>query len=506
MISYINKFMKAIILARVSTEEQMIEGQSIPAQLARAREYATRKGFDIKSEYQFEESSTKDQRKKFDLVIDEIKKSKEKLSLIVETVDRLQRSFRESVLLDEFRKNGKLDIHFIRENLVIHKDSNSSEIQRWDLAVFIAKSYVGQISDNVKRTFEMKIRKGEYTGKAPIGYLNVDDGKGNRTIVTDPARAHIISKIFELYSSGYSSMKTIARMVGEMGLISKDKADTRLKARQIEAILNNPFYHGQMLRKGQIYPHKYEPIISYDLFKKCQEVKASYNKQPRKNASKPFVLKGLVKCSKCGCAVSPEIHKKKYVYYSCTNYKEVCKRVWVREEKLLEPIAEVLKNMALPQNVIEDVTESLKVVEKSKNEFHNKALENLRSDYDKIDKRMGVMYEDRLDGRITMDMYDKKLKEYNEKQQELLFDMRKYQQANESYYLTANKVLNLANRAYEIFESSEPEEKRQLVNFLFQNCQLNGKKLLFKLKRPFDTVLQCSRNKQWGDYWDLNPG
>ena len=31
--------MKAIILAGVSTEEQMNEGQSIPAQLARARGY-----------------------------------------------------------------------------------------------------------------------------------------------------------------------------------------------------------------------------------------------------------------------------------------------------------------------------------------------------------------------------------------------------------------------------------------------------------------------------------
>jgi len=83
------------------------------------------------------------------------------VALIVETVDRLQRSFKESVLLDEFRKQGKLEIHFIRENLVVHKDSNSSEIQRWDLAVFMAKSFVLQISDNVKRTYEYKIRHGE---------------------------------------------------------------------------------------------------------------------------------------------------------------------------------------------------------------------------------------------------------------------------------------------------------------------------------------------------------
>ncbi len=210
--------MKAIILARVSTDEQMIDGQSIPAQLIRAREYASKKSFEIKSEYQFDESSTKDQRKKFDLVIDEIRKSKEKIALIVETVDRLQRSFKESVLLDVFRKEGKLDIHFIRENLIIHKDSNSSEIQRWDLAVFVAKSYVLQISDNVKRTFEMKIRQGEYTGKAPIGYLNVDDGKGNRTIIIDQVRSPFVAKVFELYATGSYSMETITDIVNDLGL------------------------------------------------------------------------------------------------------------------------------------------------------------------------------------------------------------------------------------------------------------------------------------------------
>jgi DNA invertase Pin-like site-specific DNA recombinase len=64
--------MKAVILARVSTEEQMNEGQSIPAQIARPREYAKRRGLNIYKEYQFDESSTKDQRKKFEQVVEEI--------------------------------------------------------------------------------------------------------------------------------------------------------------------------------------------------------------------------------------------------------------------------------------------------------------------------------------------------------------------------------------------------------------------------------------------------
>jgi len=71
--------------------------------------------------------------------------------------------------------------------------------------------------------------------------------------------------------------------------------------------------------------------------------------------------------------------------------------------------------------------------------------------------------------------------------------MYEYTGADESFYLTANTVLNLAKKAYEIFQISEVEEKRQLLNFLLQNPQLKGEKLIFTLKKPFDTILQVSK-------------
>lgn len=90
-------------------------------------------------------------------------------------------------------------------------------------------------------------------------------------------------------------------------------------------------------------------------------------------------------------------------------------------------------------------------------------------------------------------MFNKKLKEYKEKQADLEEKMARYTQADEKFYLTANTVLNLAQKAYEVFKSSEIEEKRQLLNFLLQNPKLQGKKLLFELKTPFDTVLQANK-------------
>jgi site-specific DNA recombinase len=92
--------MKAIIFARVSSRDQE-DGQSIPSQVRRITEYALKKNLKIESAFQVTESSTKQTRKQFDQIIAFVKKSKEPYALITDTVDRLQRSFREKPLLDE---------------------------------------------------------------------------------------------------------------------------------------------------------------------------------------------------------------------------------------------------------------------------------------------------------------------------------------------------------------------------------------------------------------------
>ncbi len=94
-------------------------------------------------------------------------------------------------------------------------------------------------------------------------------------------------------------------------------------------------------------------------------------------------------------------------------------------------------------------------------------------------------------------MYDKKLKEYKEKQQDLFIQMEEHSKSDENFYLTASKVLDLASRALEIFESSEVTEKRAFLNFLLQNPVLSGRNLLFKLKSPFDVIAQCGKTQDW---------
>ena len=131
--------MKAIIFARVSSKDQE-DNHSIPSQVRRLTEYALKKNFTIANTFQITESSSQTTRKQFNEIIQFIKKSKEAYALITDTVDRLQRSFRETPMLDELRKEGKIELHFLREGLIIDKKSNSAQLLQWDVGVLFASS------------------------------------------------------------------------------------------------------------------------------------------------------------------------------------------------------------------------------------------------------------------------------------------------------------------------------------------------------------------------------
>src|SRR3989338_292213 len=196
--------MKAILLARVSCKEQE-DGQSIHAQERRLREHAARKGLIIDDVFKITESSTKDTRKEFEKILERIRKSRETIALVADTIDRVQRSFKESVVLEDLRK---VEIHFMSEGLILNLKSNSSDILRWDMGVMFARSYVLQLSDNIKRSKEQAAKRGIWMGLALTGYMHCVNDKGEKTIVPDPQRAPFIQKLFEMYATGSHSLQT----------------------------------------------------------------------------------------------------------------------------------------------------------------------------------------------------------------------------------------------------------------------------------------------------------
>ena len=290
------------------------EGLSLTAQSNRLFDYAERKGLEVIRTFEIIESSTHGERKQFMEMINFCKRQRETIAIIADTVDRVQRSFKESVLLDDLMKQNKIELHFYREGMVLNSKSPSTDIMRWDFSVLGAKAYVLQLSENVRRSTELKVKNGERCGIAPLGYENYIDEYGKHSVRIKEPEAVIIKKIFELYSLGNISAGELTKYAQMMGLHTKSGKE--VSRTTVFYILDNPFYYGEMQTKHGLIRHIYQPLITKELWDLCQEKKAERNNNisTSRESKETFILRGLIRCGLTGKLCINEIKKRQYIY------------------------------------------------------------------------------------------------------------------------------------------------------------------------------------------------
>lgn len=491
--------MEAIIVARVSTDEQ--KENSLDAQLFRMQSYCEQNDFQLLVEpFSFIESAYKTKRDEFDKIIERINNAKEKVAVCFDKVDRLSRNIfdKRVALLYEKAVNNEIELHFVSDGQIINDKMNAGDKFAFGMKLGLSKYYSDAISDNVKRVFEQKRRIGEWTGGVRLGYLNIPldaEKRLRKDIIIDQERSHLVSKIFEMYATGNYSYESIRQEVTRLGL--RSIKGFKLSKSGIESIIKDPFYCGTATSKKYktTWVHKYPRLITRELFDKCQEVREGKQHKLQKFVSKDFIFKGLLNCQKCGCSMTPEIKKGKFVYYSCTNAKGICQREYVPEKTLLEPIYEVLERFeGITEETQNTLVKELRETTEDEIAFHKAQIHRIRTEYDQLkqkDDRLLEMYLD-ADKSITKDIYDKKHQEYHDKIQVLNIELEEHTKGDYDYQTTVASVVSVARRAKAIFESSEAHEKRAFLNYLLQNPTVNGKKLVFTMRSPFNLVLELS--------------
>ncbi len=507
--------MKSIILARVSTQEQKEAGNSLPAQQSRLLSYIERSysktnnsKLILDREFVFDESAYKEHRKVFDNIITYIKTHKEMVALCCDKVDRLTRDFLIGLpALERLRRDGKIELHFPSDNLVLHNNSPATDLFHYNIALALAQYYSNAISDNTKRALEQKRRNGEWTGQVRLGYLNVPLDVGNRTrkdIIIDPERSHLVVKMFDLYATGNYSLETIRTEITKEGL--RNKNGKELYKSQVENILKDSFFCGTAIsKKYGSYVHNHPRLISREVYDKCQEIRAKRKKVPNKEKSKDFIFKNLLKCHNCGCNITAEQIKKKngklYNYYSCTNGKKICERIYVSEKVLLEPVYAILASLqTIPADIHDKLVTRLRELNESEVEYHQKQVGRIVSEhsrYTKMKDNLLDLYLNPDSASITKSDYDKKMQEYKDKIQSLEMELSEHNRADNDYKTTISTVFTIAKRAKDIFDSSEVDEKRQILSYLLQNSTLDQRKPYFIMRSPFNLILDLADHPVW---------
>jgi hypothetical protein len=111
---------------------------------------------------------------------------------------------------------------------------------------------------------------------------------------------------------------------------------------------------------------------------------------------------------------------------------------------------------------------------------------------------MDKAYEDKLAGKINENFRERKSKEWDAEMLTIQHEIKAHQSANTSYFQTGIQILQLANRAYDLYLQQTAHEQRKLLNTILSNCTFYRGTLYPTYKKPFDILakgLQFQSNR-----------
>ena len=479
----LNDSKKAVLYVRVSSKEQEKEGFSIQAQYKLLRDYAVNNGFQIAQEFGDVETAKVSGREGFEGLITYFKKNPACKTLLVEKTDRLYRNLKDWVTLDDLG----LNIYLVKENTLISPNSRSNEKLIHGIKVVMAKHYIDNLSEEAKKGLKEKAEEGIWPTVAPIGYKNVMGPNGKKIIEIDPPISPLILKLFQEYATGNYSLKEITKEFKNSGLVFR-RSKKPLPISSIHRMLRTRTYTGEFDWKGETYNGIHTPIISKDLWDKVQEILDNRHKNKNRKIKHSFPFSGLITCGHCGCLMVGELKKGKYVYYHCTGWKGKCPEPYTREEILEKEFLNNLKALEIDEKVLELIINALKSSHKDEKTFHNEAITRLQGELTRIQGRIDAMYEDKLDGRISQDFFDRKSQEWKKELERILESIHAHQNANHNYLDEGIKLLEMASNAHTTFIEQSQSEKRRLVAGFFEKSSWKEGKLSVKFRQPFELI------------------
>ena len=473
---------EAVIYARVSSKEQEREGYSIDAQTRLLRDYARKEGVVALHEFVDIETAKKSGRTEFNHMLAFLKKNKAIRTVLVEKTDRLYRNIKDWVSLDDLN----LEIHLVKEGVVLGEGSKSSDKFMHGIKVLMAKNYVDNLSEETKKGMNEKAAQGMWPSCAPLGYMNVEGDDGKKIIEPDPELAPLVRKAFEWYAGGNHSAKEVTKMLKEAGLTYR-KSGNPLPRSTIHQMFRNRIYTGQFEWNGKLYDGQYEPIISVELWEAVQDILDNRAARRPKKRTHNFAFSGLIQCAKTGGCLVGEIKKEKYIYYRAVGAKGL---PYVKEAEIEQQFADAIKALRFDDEVMSWIIQALKESHADKKKFHDETLSRLQGEYTKLQHRIDAMYVDKLDGNVSLNFYEEKSSQWRSEQRRIMDRTEQLENASQSYITEGIQLLELVQNAYDLFIKQPASEKRRLLNFMVSNSTWDNGKLIIEWKQPFDMIME----------------
>ncbi|MFQ5661838.1 MAG: recombinase family protein [Candidatus Paceibacteria bacterium] len=394
---------KYFLYARKSTEDDDKQIMSIEAQLFELREFASKENLEILEEFQESKSAKTPGRTVFGEMMTKVEEM-DGVGILGWHPDRLARN---SI-------DGGRIIYAVDTRKIVSLSFPTFWFSPTPQGLFMlqvafgqSKYYSDNLTQNVKRGFRQKLRRGEWLTKAPFGYVN---NPRTRNIEPHPTKSKIVRRAFVEYANGAHGLVSLSQFLANLGVVTRN--NTPLSKCAIKHLLVNRAYLGFVRHHGEYFEGTFAPIISPKLFEAVQKVlkKRERPRNTRRNNDFPFT--GLFRCGECDSMFTAQWATGssgiKYRYYRCTKKKGKCSQSYLREDILVSQLKERLQSISLCD---ESTDRMLKQVDKwGKQELHSSQsdVQNLTDKLKASESRLDNLISIYLDNDIPKELYIKR--------------------------------------------------------------------------------------------------
>lgn len=477
--------------SRKSSEAKERQALSIPEQIIECDKYA--KVNNLRIVEKIEESKTAfkpHKRLGFDRMIT-LLESGQADSILTWHLNRLARNPEEGGKLLQLLQDGKIKEIRTPSGEIYTPESDHLILQ---IHFGMANQYSRNISRDVKRSLVHKAERGEYTRRAILGYDTIGE-RGVKNLKPNPLEAPLLKKAFEMASTKNYPLSHICEFLYKSGLRTKN--NKRIGKSHIYSILINIIYTGYFYHQGELYKGTYEPIVSKTLFDKVQKALKDRSRAKLKTWDKLY--NGLIKCSKCGCAITTS-HKTKYykqtdrkatyVYLHCTKRRGNCDEEPVTIEDFEKQLKDIVLSITLDKEVWSLGVELLKEKHKHETEANINNLGHLQELYKNSQEKLNRLINMRANEELTREEFIYQKETLLKEQSGVKSLLDDNEQISHTWLELAEDFLNTAFYARDIIQDGDYADKRNLIMAIGENLFIDDKKLDFSFKKPYDILLK----------------
>jgi len=474
----------AVSYTRVSTEEQAREGVSLQAQGEIVADCARRHGLRIVQAFSDVASGWHPGgRPGYADMLAFLSSHPEVQTVIAYKLDRLYRNPGDFASLDELA-----DVRIISATEGIPGGPTGRLLKT--ILMGAATHSSDLTSERVRDSALQKVRNGGWPGPAPTGYVN---NRITKTIEPDPIMAPIVTRVFETYANEMISLRELVKRARELGL--RTRYGGVLGKGALHHLITHPFYLGLIRFKGKIYPGDHAPLVTQATFDRVQE--RLKGKATPKGERRNFPFRGLLTCAYCGCQLTAELKKGRYIYYHCTQSRGKCEQPWVRQEAMAERLRAVVEHVRIAPEIVEELIRELENEGEARRRNRRVKIMQMKSELQRLSTRRREAYVEKLEGRIDESLWSDVDTALADKIAAAQGEIERLSSTREPKVDDTRRTLELLERGPELYSLESPEDQARHIQWLSSNCVVFAESIDPVYRKPFAEVAKGNETGLW---------